>query len=140
MTSFQLTPEPIQPLFLDGNGAGGFVEFQGRVRDHNEGQAVIALEYEAFDDMAVSEGQRLVDEASQKFGLLNAHVVHRTGKLDLGECAVWIGVSAAHRREAFAGCEYIIDELKKRVPIWKKEHYLGGESRWIGCGDSEVAP
>lgn len=137
--SFRLTSEEIDPPVLEVLGAGGFVEFTGRVRDHNEGHVVLALEYEAFGDLAVKVGNELVEESKSKFGLLEAHVLHRIGLLHLGETAVWIGVAAAHRKAAFAGCEYIIDELKKRVPIWKKEHYTDGESKWIGCDGQEMS-
>lgn len=137
--SFRLTAEVIKPLVIEVYEAGGFVEFTGRVRDHNEGHAVRALEYEAFDDLATKVGVELVEEARAKFDLLEAHVLHRTGRLELGETAVWIGVAAAHRKAAFLGCQYIIDELKKRVPIWKKEHYVDGESKWIGCDGQEMS-
>ena len=116
--------------------AGGFVSFEGRVRNEHHGRPVIALEYEAFDQMAVSEGEKLLIEAIARFGLIDAVCTHRVGRLDVGEVAVKIGVSAPHRKEAFAGCEFIIDELKKRVPIWKKEFYADGDSGWIGIVDA----
>lgn len=129
---FRLTPDPIVPEELAAPAAGGFVTFDGRVRNHNEGRPVLRLEYEAYGDLAVTEGQKILDEATQMFGLLDARVIHRVGLLEIGECAVWIGVAAAHRGEAFKACAFIIDELKRRVPIWKKEHYEDGPSEWIG--------
>jgi adenylyltransferase/sulfurtransferase len=91
------------------------------------------LEYEAFETLAVKEGERIVAEAIRRFGVTRAACVHRVGTLGIGELAVWVGVSAAHRGEAFAACRYIIDEVKHRVPIWKKEHYADGDSGWVNC-------
>lgn len=112
---------------------GGFAAFEGWVRDHNEGQQVLRLEYESFVPLAVREGERVIDEACERFGLHNLLCVHRLGELQLGEVAVWVGAAAAHREEAFRACRYIIDEVKHRLPIWKKEHYLGGDSGWVNC-------
>ena len=99
---------------------GGFWAFEGWVRDHNEGRAVRRLEYEAFEALAVTEGERIIAEACERFGVTRALCVHRVGDLDLGELAVWVGVSAGHRDEALKAARYIIDEVKHRVPIWKK--------------------
>ncbi len=112
---------------------GGYAAFEGWVRDHNEGQQVTRLEYEAFVPLAVREGERVVAEARERFGIRNALCVHRLGTLELGEVAVWVGAAAAHRDEAFRACRYIIDEVKHRLPIWKKEHYVGGDSGWVNC-------
>ena len=95
--------------------------------------AVTRLEYEAFAELAEKEGARIVEEAIARFGVTRAACVHRVGSLDLGDVAVWVGVSAAHRDEAFRACRYIIDEVKHRVPIWKKEHYVNGDSGWVNC-------
>lgn len=135
---FRLTNEPITPPEFDEQSAGGFVSFEGKVRSHNEGRSVIRLEYEAFGPLAETEGSKLLEEATKMFGLLRAETIHRTGMLELGETAVWIGVAAPHRKEAFNACEYIIDELKKRVPIWKKEHYAEGDSGWIGITEQNA--
>jgi molybdopterin/thiamine biosynthesis adenylyltransferase/molybdopterin synthase catalytic subunit/rhodanese-related sulfurtransferase len=118
---------------LADDGCGGFVSFEGWVRDHNEGQRVTRLEYEAFASLALREGERIIDEAVRRFGVRNARCVHRVGSLAIGECAVWVAVVSPHRGEAFAACRYIIDEVKHRVPIWKKEHYVGGDSGWVNC-------
>ena len=134
---FKVTDAPIKPLDIDDGGAGGFVTFEGKVRNRSEGRAVLRLEYEAFGTMAEVEGQRILDEATAMFSLTQAMAVHRTGLLEIGATAVWIGVAAPHRAEAFRACEYVIDELKKRVPIWKKEHYADGDSDWIGCDDEQ---
>ena len=118
---------------LTDPACGGYASFEGWVRDHNEGKRVQRLEYEAFAALAVREGERIVTEAIEKFGVARAACVHRIGDLRIGELAVWVGVSAPHRGEAFAACRYIIDEVKHRVPIWKKEHYVDGDSGWVNC-------
>ena len=113
--------------------AGGYASFEGWVRNHNEGLAVHRLEYEAFAALAEKEGERIVQEAIVRFGIVKAACVHRVGSLAIGDLAVWVGVSSRHRAEAFAACRYIIDEVKHRVPIWKKEHYVNGDSGWVNC-------
>ena len=118
---------------LQRPGCGGFCVFEGWVRDTNEGRAVSGLDYEAYVDMALVEGERIIDEAIARFGVADARCVHRVGRLAVGDTAVWIGAVSAHRDEAFRACRYIIDEIKQRLPIWKKEHYLVGESSWVAC-------
>jgi len=118
---------------LEDPACGGYAAFEGWVRNLNEGREVHRLEYEAFESLAVREGERIIEEARSKFGVTNARCVHRIGDLPLGEIAVWVGVSAPHRDEAFRACRYIIDEVKHRVPIWKKEHYVDGDSGWVNC-------
>jgi molybdopterin synthase catalytic subunit len=113
--------------------AGACATFEGWVRNHNEGQAVASLEYEAYVELAEAEGNRIMTEAKAKFDLLAAEALHRVGHLQIGDMAVWVGVAAAHRGPAFDACRFIIDELKSRVPIWKKEHYVAGTSAWINC-------
>ena len=115
------------------HAAGGFCVFEGWVRNVNEGQTVERLEYEVYEPLAVSEGQKVLAEAAERFPHLKATCVHRSGLLQLGECAVWVGVCAPHRDEAFKACRYIIDEIKLRLPIWKKEHYANGDSGWVNC-------
>lgn len=114
-------------------GAGGYVSFEGWVRDHNEGRAVTRLEYEAFEALGIKEGERIVADALRRFPIKHALCIHRVGSLELTDLAVWVGVSAAHRGEAFDACRFIIDEVKHRVPIWKKEHYATGDSGWVNC-------
>jgi molybdopterin synthase catalytic subunit len=134
---FSLTADAIDPSALAGGlrdvRSGAYVTFEGRVRDHNDGRPVHALEYEAYGPLAEREGQKILSEALGKFEISHAACVHRTGSLALGDIAVWVGVSAAHRAAAFEACRFIIDEVKARVPIWKKEHYAGGASEWINC-------
>ena len=118
---------------LTDPAAGAYVGFEGWIRNHNEGQQVLRLEYEVYEPLAIKEGNRIIAEAGEKFPLLHAECVHRSGMLEIGECAVWVGVTSAHRDEAFAACRYIIDEVKVRLPIWKKEHYVDGHSGWVNC-------
>ena len=113
--------------------AGGFCVFEGWVRNENDNRDVERLEYEAYEPLCVKEGEAIIAEAVQKFGVLAARCTHRTGLLEIGECAVWVGVASGHRDEAFQACRYIIDEVKVRLPIWKKEHYVSGATEWVNC-------
>jgi molybdopterin/thiamine biosynthesis adenylyltransferase/molybdopterin synthase catalytic subunit/rhodanese-related sulfurtransferase len=137
MRAFAFSSEPLDPerhrADLADPASGGYASFEGWVRDHNEGRRVQRLEYEAFEALAIKEGERIVADAVARFGVSRAACVHRVGALDIGDLAVWVGVSSAHRGEAFAACRYIIDEVKHRVPIWKKEHYTDGDSGWVNC-------
>jgi len=127
-------------LELRDAGAGGYVSFEGWVRDHNEGKEVTALEYEAYEQLALKEGDRILAEALGRFPIKRALCIHRVGALKLSDMAVWVGVSAVHRGEAFDACRYIIDEVKHRVPIWKKEHYVSGDSGWVNCEHCAAVP
>lgn len=135
--AFHLTATPIDPAAcrraVEDRSAGGFVSFEGWVRDHNDGRPVHALEYEAYAALAEREGARILDEARARFGAAQVGAVHRTGHLVVGDLAVWVGVSAAHRDAAFAACRYVIDEVKRRVPIWKREHYVDGAAEWVNA-------
>jgi len=137
MLSFELSGEPIDvPLWRErllDPGCGGYASFEGWVRDLNEGAEVTALEYEAFAPLAAKEAERILGEATVRFGVDHAACIHRVGRLAVGELAVWVGVSARHRDEAFRACRYIIDEVKHRLPIWKKEHYASGDTGWVNC-------
>lgn len=137
---FSLSATPLQPAQLaDGltaAGSGACVTFSGTVRNTNAGRDVIALEYEAYEPLCLKEMARIFQEAQEKFPVTAVRVVHRTGRLEIGDAAVWIGVTAPHRAEAFDCCRYLIDELKARLPIWKKEFYRDGDSGWIGIPDS----
>ena len=112
---------------------GGYVSFEGWVRNRNEGQDVVRLEYQAYEALALKEGRQIMAEAAERYPLQHAVCIHRVGTLEIGDLAVWVGVSAGHRDEAFKACRYIIDEIKHRVPVWKKEHYTGGDSGWVNC-------
>ena len=118
---------------LNDRRAGGYASFEGWIRNENEGHEVHRLEYESYAPLAVKEGELVLREATERFPILKAACVHRVGMLEIGECAVWVGVSAPHRDEAFDACRYIIDQVKVRLPIWKKEHYADGHSGWVNC-------
>jgi molybdopterin synthase catalytic subunit len=137
MSAFRFSHEPIDTVPLRAElvdtHCGGFTAFEGWVRDHNEGQQVTRLEYEAFEALGLREGERIMQEARERFGVTQVLCVHRLGSLGLTDIAVWVGVASAHRDEAFRACRYIIDEVKHRVPIWKKEHYVSGDSGWVNC-------
>jgi molybdopterin synthase catalytic subunit len=125
---------PDEPLAsLRDVSCGGYVSFEGWVRNHNEGREVQHLEYEAYESLGIKEGERIISEAKERFAIEHAHCIHALGDLALGDMAVWVGVSSHHRDAAFAACRYIIDEVKYRVPIWKKEHYADGDSGWVNC-------
>jgi len=111
--------------------AGAFAAFEGWVRDHNDGRSVQGLHYEVYAELAEREGEVILAEALRCFAIVDAACVHRTGELSIGELAVWVGVSAAHRDAAFAACRWIIDEVKTRVPIWKHERYAEGDAGWL---------
>ena len=134
---FEVTTEPlsvdalVQAVLTDGDGA--VVTFVGTVRDNTDGRPVIALEYEAYGEMAVSEMRLIGKEMLRKHGLHGIAMRHRTGKLQVGEISVVIAASSSHRAEAFAACSEALDLLKERVPVWKKEYFEDGEV-WVGQG------
>ena len=110
---------------------GGVVTFLGTVRNHSPGKVgVTHLVYEAYDELVEEKILEIVAEARQKWELVAVRVGHRLGLVEVGEVSVGVAVSAAHRTEAFAAARYLIDELKRRAPIWKQEHWPGGEE-WI---------
>ncbi len=135
MKRFALSEGPLEiaPLrdALHSPRAGAFAAFEGWVRDHHQGRDVRGLRYESHAALASTEGERILDEALQRFDLIDARCVHRVGELAVGELAVWVGVSAAHRDAAFTACRWIIDEVKARVPIWKHERYVDGDAGWL---------
>ena len=135
---FQLaaTPFDVSALRADllDDRVGGYASFEGWVRNHNDGRAVRGLHYEAYEALALTEGERVLAEALARFDVLDARCVHRVGELAIGELAVWVGVSAGHRDAAFAACRFVIDEIKARVPIWKQERYVEGDSGWLHPG------
>ncbi|MDH3419093.1 MAG: molybdenum cofactor biosynthesis protein MoaE [Gammaproteobacteria bacterium] len=135
--SFRISTHALDPGRLkdqlSADAAGACACFEGWVRNHNDSKSVRALEYEAHEGLAVKEGEKILAEAIEKFDLHAAAAEHRAGTLEIGDCAVWVGVSSSHRDAAFSACRYIIDELKSRLPIWKKEYYADGHSGWINC-------
>lgn len=133
---FKLTDVPIMVpdlRELTSETVGGIVTFEGRVRISNNDRQVSRLEYEAFAEMAELEGKKVLQEAMELFSIEHALCIHRTGTLELRELAVWIAVFAKHREAAYRANEYIIDQVKTRVPIWKKEYYEDGQTDWVKC-------
>lgn len=111
--------------------AGAYASFEGWVRNHNDGRAALGLRYDAYVALAETEGEAIVADALRRFAIADAACVHRIGDLTVGDLALWVGVSAAHRDAAFAACRWIIDEVKARVPIWKHERYAEGDAAWL---------
>jgi molybdopterin synthase catalytic subunit len=140
MIKFILSSEPIFPpemsRLLVNNTAGALVTFEGWVRNYNQGKLVVALEYEVYEILAQKEGEKILQEAQTKFNLCGAVACHRQGRLNVGEIAVWVGATAVHRGAAFAGTRYIINSIKNRLPIWKKEFYNGEQPQWILCSQN----
>ena len=138
MAHFRLSDAPIDATALQAGlrnpRAGACASFEGWVRDHNDGRSVSGLRYEAYVELAEREGAAILVEARQRFEIVDAACVHRIGDLAIGEMAVWVGTSAAHRGPAFEACRWIIDEVKARVPIWKHERYAGGDAGWLHPG------
>jgi molybdopterin synthase catalytic subunit len=132
---FALSDAPLDPQALRAGfaspHAGAFASFEGLVRDHNDGRAVHGLHYEAHPKLAMAEGEAIMAEALQQFAIVDARCVHRIGELAIGDLAVWVGVSSAHRDAAFDACRWIIDTVKMRVPIWKHERYVEGDANWL---------
>ena len=132
---FQISKIPLEQIDLregmSSDAAGAFSCFEGRVRATNDGKNVSALEYEANESLCQKEAQKIFQETLEDFDVIWAKCFHRVGRLNVGEMAVWIGVIAAHRDESFKACRYIIDEVKHRLPIWKKECYTDGDSSWL---------
>lgn len=134
---FRLQTDRIDPaacrLALERPDAGACVIFEGWVRDRTHGRSVTHLEFEAFDDLVRTEGEAMVDGIERRHPGARVVCVHRTGSLPVGEMAVWIGATSPHRPSAFAACREAIEELKRRLPVWKKEHFADGASEWVDC-------
>jgi len=137
---FRITWQPIdlQELvrFVTDSEAGAIATFIGTTRNNNEGRKVIALDYEAYPEMAEKELARIGQQASQRWQICRMAITHRLGPVQITEASVIIAVSSAHRDAAFAACRFAIEEIKKSVPIWKKEVFEGGEV-WIGTQTGE---
>lgn len=116
------------------NGAGAVVLFLGTVREMTHGRQTIALDYEAYPQMAEAKMQELLDEARAKWPVINVGIVHRLGRLELGDISVAVAVSTPHRQQAFEAGKHLIDRLKEVVPIWKKENWADGTSEWVHPG------
>ncbi|HTN72021.1 MAG TPA: molybdenum cofactor biosynthesis protein MoaE [Methylomirabilota bacterium] len=140
---FRVTDKPLQLHelieFVTDPEAGAIATFIGITRNNNDGRKVIALDYEAYPGMAEKELERLGEEATKKWQICRMAIVHRLGPVQITEPSVMIAVSAAHREAAFAACRFAIEEIKRTVPIWKKEVYEGGEI-WIGTQTGQPLP
>jgi molybdopterin synthase catalytic subunit len=135
MSAARLTSQPIDGTALTREVAaedrGAVSIFLGTVRNSNEGRPVSGIDYSAYDAMAVAEMTRIVDEAGERFRGVAIAVEHRVGTLQVGDVSVAIACAHAHRAQALDANRYVIEELKRRVPIWKREHYLDGTSEWV---------
>ena len=133
--SCRITQEPIRldelTAFVADPGAGAMATFVGTTRDNNEGRRVVRLEYECYPGMAEKEMEKIGQEVLERWPVKKVAMLHRLGRVDIGEASVAIAVSSGHRHAAFEACHYAINQLKETVPIWKKELYEGGEV-WIG--------
>lgn len=136
MTRSGLTREPIDGgailRDLPSSKDGAVLLFLGVVRDENRGRRVTGLTYEAYEEMAVRVAEELVSQAEARFGTGRIRLVHRVGELRVGEVSTAVAVAAPHREEAYQASRYLIEGLKDRLPVWKEEHYEGGDSTWLG--------
>jgi molybdopterin synthase catalytic subunit len=134
-----LTTDPVElgPLLqtVQSPGHGGIACFIGAVRDHHGGRSVIRLEYSAYGPMVESECARIVGEAESQWTCRVA-LKHRIGRLAIGDAAVAVVAASSHREAAFAACRYVIEEVKRRVPIWKQEYFADGTVEWVGTGEA----
>jgi molybdopterin synthase catalytic subunit len=130
-----ITRDPIDPAAIMSRvgaaGDGATILFLGTVRDHNEGRPVSGMRYDSYADMAEKVLGQIADEAALRLGTDRIVVVHRVGDLAIGDVSVAIAASAPHRAGAFDAARYVIEEIKRRLPVWKQEHYVGGESQWL---------
>ena len=119
--------------------AGAVLIFCGDIRNHSQKQEVSFLEYEAHESMALKQIKNIVKEAKKKWQLHKVEVIHRLGKLAIKDCSIAIAVATSHRAEAYEASKYIIDTIKHTVPIWKKEFFVNGDSKWSkGCEATSI--
>jgi molybdopterin synthase catalytic subunit len=132
----EITNKPIDAQKIikaaESDDAGALNVFIGTVRSKTSGKKVVRLEYEAYEPMAKKEIEKIVESATKKWGIKNWAVSHRVGTLTVGEVAVVVAISTAHRKESFEACQFIINSLKQTVPIWKKEIFEDGEE-WVSA-------
>lgn len=142
--SFVITYAPLSLeeayALADDPANGAVVVMSGMVRNNTDGQSVVALEYQAYEPMAMQIFQQIASQIRQQW-VEATHVVihHRIGRLKIGEISVLVAIGCPHRSEAFAACQYAIDTLKHNAPIWKKEHWHDGSSSWVSIGACEPA-
>ncbi|MFT6793539.1 MAG: molybdopterin synthase catalytic subunit [Rubritalea sp.] len=137
ITDASIIPRSLREQLLSST-CGGYCSFEGWVRDHHDGKSVSSLEYSCYPELATKEGNRIITDAIERFDIQDIRCHHRIGHLAIGEMAVYVGVSSAHRDAAFQACRYVIDQIKQRVPIWKKEYYADNTTDWpkcTGCAD-----
>jgi molybdopterin synthase catalytic subunit len=134
-TAFQKGPIDVEKIIREtgSESDGALVSFTGMARNRSEGKDVMKLEYELYESMALKELDKIVDDAVERWKLSFCTVIHRYGTVNIGEASIVIAVSSPHRKESFSACMFIIDEIKTRVPVWKKEFYSDG-SIWITEG------
>lgn len=136
-TRARITDQPLDAARISNavrrDNDGAVVTFEGVVRNHSQGKQVDHLEYEVFEEMALAKLDEIADDTEQKWPECRVLVEHRIGRLEVGDCAVVIAVSSPHRKDAFQGCEYVIDRIKQIVPIWKREVGPDG-GFWVGLG------
>jgi len=132
---FSITHNPIIELASDmpSPETGALVTFTGIVRNINNGKSVKQIEYEMYENMVISEANKLIKIVLDKFDIQSIKVVHRTGVIVVGETAIWVGVTAMHRDAAFEACKWVMNQIKHSLPIWKKETYQNGQSEWVFC-------
>ena len=139
---FGIQSEPLDPAPLveavRRDGAGAVALFYGIVRNENLGRSVQYLEYDAYPEMALKKMREVADEVRAKFPVAAVGVLHRIGRLEIGETSLLVAVSSGHRKEAFEACHYAVDRIKQIVPVWKKEVWTDG-SEWIEGHLPEVA-
>lgn len=144
MIGIRLVHEPIDAGALikavSGADKGAISLFLGTVREVNDGRAVAALRYSAYSEMAETELVRIADEMREQFGISSAVIEHRIGPLEIGDIAIGIAVSHPHRAPAIASVAYAMDEIKRRVPIWKEEEYTDGTKEWVDPTAAGVLP
>jgi molybdopterin synthase catalytic subunit len=142
MAPFLVTSAPLDVAGASGlisaPGDGAVTTFVGLVRDHNAGRRVLWLEYEAYAPLAVKAFEQIASEAASRWPDARLAIHHRTGRIDIGEPSVVIAAASPHRAEAFAACRYAIERLKQIAPIWKREHFEGGEV-WIEGATADPA-
>lgn len=141
--AIRFAPLALEEVYAAADDAlnGAIVVMSGMVRNNTEGKPVVALEYQAYEPMALRVFQQIAAEIRQQWSDVT-HVVihHRVGRLQVGEVSVLVAVGCPHRTEAFAACKYAIDTLKHTAPIWKKEHWADGSTSWVSIGACEQSP
>jgi molybdopterin synthase catalytic subunit len=142
ISRFSLTDQPLDVAAISGSVAGSadgaVAVFVGLVRDHNAGRQVLRLEYEAYPALALKAFEQIAAEAAGRWTDATLAISHRTGRIEIGEASVVIAAASPHRAEAFAACRYAIERVKQIAPIWKHEHFVGGES-WIEGATADPA-